>query len=386
MAKSESTVKYGLDNVPIIKVEQDIDYLMKNPYDKDDEKISRYLYSLSIAIRDLIKEPEFNKIIIEMALKSENQTANLVKLRESAPKYYSIIEKNLNNNGLSLASISNDFTRKPLKPNLKYPETAKIEQYYPAIFIPNLENLDETLQPIISPNIEVDCSKDESIEDNIIAWFYSEEGKMEEIIISEETSLKTKNPLFLLDNASGKVKKNQVNILSPNEYLQTNLKSISSTSYSSYEYSIEEGYEYESWISGKSEFCVEALRIDPEGLVHWIYNSSWWKEIAEVSHDDIGDTLYTWSHHADNWTPYETNFVYWNTFERDWNRSDKDLGTATQNGVTVYLSDRMRYDDNWYAWYPPTLQLHYTRFDWTNYEGFNWNSNWKSKFCIRKVD
>jgi hypothetical protein len=384
--KSEHILKYELNNIPIVKVEQDINYLMKNPFDDDDEKISKYLYLLSIAIRDLIMEPEFNKIIINMALNSENQTANLLELKKHAPNYYSKLEKNLNSKGLSLVSISNDFTRKPTNPNLNYPETAKIEKYYPAIFIPNLENLDATLQPIISPNVEVDCSKDESIEDNIIAWFYTKEGNMEEIIISEETSLKTKNPLFLLDNASNKVKKNKIDIVSPKPDLTANLKSTSSRSYSSYEYSIEEGYEYESWTSGKSEFCIEALRIDPEGVVHWIYNSSWWKMIAEVSHDDIGDTLYTWSHHADNWTPYANNYIFWNTFERDWNRSSKSLGSATKNGVTVYVDGRMRYDDNWYAWIPETLELHYTRFDWINYDGFHWNNSWKSKFCIRLIE
>lgn len=371
---------YSLDNIPTIANNQVIGSLLLKPDDQDDEKINVYLYELSLATRDLVKDANFNRKIIEMARASANQTANLLELEDEAPEYFAAINSKLSSKGLSLLSLAEDLTHTPVNSNPEFPETSEVERYYPAIFIPNLEKVDSEKQPIISPNIEVDCRNDERIEDNIIAWYFTKNGDLKEILLSEETSLLTSNPLFLLDNASSKVKRNEVAILPPEEELKT------TTSFSSYEYSIESGYGYESWLGGKSEFCVQAYRIAPNGVVHWIYNSSGWKEIAKVKRDDIGDLLYKWSHHASNWTPYSTNRVFWNTYERDWNRSDKSLGSATANGKTIYLVGRRKYDSEWYAWIPSTLQLHYTRFDWIYYGWAHWNNSWKSKFRLWRVE
>lgn len=380
-----------MDNIPVIPNNQNIENLLVNPDDQDDEKINNYLYALSIATRDLVKDANFNRKIIEMAQESPNQTANLLELEDEAPEYFNAINTRLASKGLSLRTLADDFTHSPVNPNPEFPETSEIERYYPAIFIPNLDNLDNAKQPIISPNIEVDCREDESIEDNIIAWYYTKNGDLNEILLSEETSLLTTNPLFLLDNASPNVKKNEVEILPPEENLKTE------TSFCSYEYSIESGYGYESWLGGKSEFCVQAYRIAQNGDVHWIYSSSGWKEIAKVKRSDIGDLLYKWSHHASNWQPwsnpwtpnviqYNVNMVYWNTYERDWNRSLKDLGTCTANGTTIYLSGKRKYTSEWYAWIPSTTQLHYTRFQWIYSSWSHWNNSCKSKFRLWRVE
>jgi hypothetical protein len=378
--KSVQVSDYSLDNIPILENKQNIEKLLINPEDRDDEKINNYLYELSLATRELIKDANFNNIVIELAKKSENQTANLLELEKVAPEYYRAINNKLSSKGLSLSSLASNLTHQPVNPNPKFPKTAEIEKYVPAIFIPNLDNIDIIKQPIISPNIEVDCRNDESIEDNIIAWYYTKDGDLKEILLSEETSLKTTNPLFLFDNASPNVKKNTVKILPPDGNLKT------TTSFSSYEYSIESGYGYESWAGGKSEYCVQAYRIAPNGVVHWIYSSSGWKEIAKVDRDDIGDLLYKWSHHASNWTPYSTNRVFWNTYERDWNRSDKSLGSATANGTTIHLVGRRKYDGEWYAWIPSTLELYYTRFNWIMASWAYWNNSWKSKFRLWRVE
>jgi len=391
MLKFAPVLDYSLDNIPTIAYNQDVENLLLNPDDRDDEKINNYLYQLSIATRDLIKDANFNRIIIEMALASPNQTANLLELEVEAPEYFNAINNRLSSKGLSLRALADGLTHAPVNPNPEFPETAEIERYYPAIFIPNLDNVDNAKQPIISPNIEVDCREDESIEDNIIAWYFTKNGDLHEILLSEKTSLLTSNPLFLLDNASSKVKKNEVAILPPEEESKT------TTSFSSHEYSIENGYGYESWLGGKSEFCVQAYRIAPNGVVHWIYNSSGWKEIAKVKRNDIGDLLYKWSHHASNWQPwsnpwtpnviqYGVNMVYWNTYERDWNRSPKELGTCTANGATIYLSGKRKYTSEWYAWIPSTAHTHYTRFQWVYYNWAHWNSSWKSKFRLWRVE
>lgn len=397
-------VQNELDKIPLIDFKQDINLLLTNPEDKDDEKINNYLYKLSLATRELIKDPQFNQVIIELAKSSENQTANLLKLKDVAPKYFDIINQNLSKDRLSLQTIANNLTHKPVAPNPKYPETAEIEKYVPAIFIPNLDKINPSLQPIFSPNLEVDCRKDASIEDNIVCWYYTKEGSLNTIMLSEETSLSTTNPLFLLDNAVTTLKTEQKEAplmlqepkpLSNEELSNLNKSSQGKTrSYSSYEYGItSSAYKYESWMGGKSEFAVNAYRIDPSGTVHWIYNGNGTKIINRIT---PGSIKYNWSYHASDWQPYSNpstptvtqsgvNMVYWNTFERDWNRSPKSLGTCTANGTTIYLAGKRKYTSEWYSWIPSTTHLHYTRFDWINGSWAHWNNSWKAWFRLWKV-
>ncbi|TSA33185.1 MAG: hypothetical protein D4R64_14700 [Porphyromonadaceae bacterium] len=379
--KSIQVSDYSLDNIPIQEYKYNLELLLTNPFDKDDEKIKNYLYQLSLATRELIKDANFNKIVIEMAKKSENQTANLLELEIVAPEYYEAINSKLSGKGYSLKKIASDLTHKPSHPDPKCPEQAKIEQYVPAIFIPNLDMVNDAKQPIISPNLVVDSRNDKSIEDNVIAWYYTEDGDLKEIILSEETSSKTSNPLFFLDNASLKVKRNPVPILPSNG----NLKAIATTtSFHSCEYKI--NFHFESWWAGASEFCIVAYRINPAGEVSWIYDAYGWKEIAQVSRSDIGVMLEQWSLHAGNYTPYDQNYVFWNTFERDWNFSPKSLGSATANGLTIYLVGNMAYEDEWYAWDPTTLQSHNTDFDYIYSNWAIWCTSTKSEYRIWRVE
>ena len=171
-----------------------------------------------------------------------------------------------------------------------------------------------------------------------------------------------------------------------------------SLSFSSYEHSIKSNaYRYEPWTSGKSEFAVNAYRIDPNGTVHWIYDPSGTKVISKIKKNQIGSMRYVWSHHASNWQPwsnpwtpnvtqYGVNMVYWNTFERDWNRSPKELGTCSANGTTIYLSGKRKYTSEWYSWIPETAHIHYTRFQWVYSDWAHWNNSWKADFRLWRVE
>ena len=410
-------VEYRLDKIPLTKHTSplkasgtDIHELMKNPDDADDEKINFYLYEISLAIQELIKIPEFNQKIIYLAQQSETSSANLLDLATEAPQYYNAINAKLSLKSLSLQSIANDLTHAPIAPNPSYPITATVEAYVPAIFIPNLQKLNSNLQPILSPNVEVDSRFDENIEDNIIAWYYKDSlsTELEEIIISEATSLITTNPLFLLDNAVTTLNTNEnktfTPLISKGDPVTTGDTAVAKAkanvlSFDSYELSIESNsYRYEPWTSGKSEFAVSAVRIDPSGNIHWIYqnNADQSKVIYDVKKNEIGSIKYIWSHHASNWQPwsnpwtpevtqYGVNMVFWNTFERDWNRTPKSLGTCTANGTTIYLSGNRKYDEEWYAWIPETTNIHYTRFEWIYDNWAHWNNSWKSKFRLWRV-
>lgn len=405
---SNHKIIYYLDKIPNNPITNakgpvtDIKTLMSNPNDLDDQKINNYLFELSIAIKELIKDPVFNNLVIDLAKNSETQTANLMLLDSIAPYYYNYINSQLAKKNLSLSIIKNDLTHMPVAPNSNYPSTLNVERYNPAIFVPNLNSLNQYYQPIISPNIEVDSRNDPSLEDNIIAWYYkdSTSSNVTEIILSENTVSSTLNPVFLLDNAALTIRIPANNNATPMNLQRSTATPGSTTgtrSFSSYEHSIEsQTYRYESPYSGKSEYAVYAIRIDNFGQDSWIYNSGIHKTISTFSINEIGSIKYIWSHHASDWQPWSNpntpnvqqnnvNMVFWNTFEYDWNRSDKTLGTVTHMNNTCYMRGNMKYNENWYSWDPATSQVHYTRFEWIDQDWAHWNNSYKSKFRIWKV-
>ena len=120
-----------------------------------------------------------------------------------------------------------------------------------------------------------------------------------------------------------------------------------------------------------------------------------WHKISEIKKNDIGSTRYVWAHHASNWEPWSNpwteatqngvNMVFWNTFERDWNRSSKQIGTCSASGTTIYLAGNMRFSSEWYSWIPSTANIHFTRFEWIYNDWAHWNSSWKAKFRLWRV-
>ena len=208
--RTSSEIVYGLDNIPIINNAQDINHLITYTTDNDEEKLNRYLYEIGLATRDLIKNVEFNALIINMALESNNEVVYLLDLKTVSPIFYNTINDKLALKGLSLEYISENMTHKPISGNPIYPETMEIEKYEPAIFIPNLKIIDPNRQPLLSPNIETDCNENEAIEDFVVTWYYTTDGVLNEIILGEETSLSTSNPLFFIDHASSREIENSV--------------------------------------------------------------------------------------------------------------------------------------------------------------------------------
>lgn len=365
-----STINYGLD-INLSENDQNVEDLILNTDDAEDEKINTYLYRLSIAIEDLVKTSSFNQEIINMARNSPNHTANLISLTTSFPEYKTIIDQKLNLFGLSFDEIVNDFY---------YDDGNSIENYAPCIFIPNIEIADETKQPIFSPNIEINNGEDPNLEDYIVVWYFTQSGEKKEAILGEEDSKKTTNPIFLLDNGEINPQSNDFEIFPPDN---GELKSTqSTTAFSSNEFRI--NYRYERY--GKSEFCIVAYRIDPNGTVHWIYNSHGWKLIAKVSKKEIGKDLRKWSSHCGNYTPYEQNFVFWNTFERDWMRSEKYLGYGSANGTRVTLVGRVKYRNEWYSYHQNDVNDNPTDLNYIYYHWAKWHNNYKSKFRIWRVE
>ncbi len=432
-------IRYELNNIPLEKVAKtsmvqntnksnngnylyDYAMLATNPDDADDEKINNLLFKLTEATAPLIKDVNFNQLIISMAANSETQSANLLDLQNTAPNYYNQINQNLSVYGLSLQLIEDGLTHQPIAPNMDFPETAELEyyvQYYvPSIFVPNIDLADPSLQPLISPNLEVNALEDESLEDNVVGWYYetAESENVSESLVDEESSLITTNPLFFIDNGVTSV------YIAPNPnavafygidscmYADSSSGKISSKNnaaanqltstkqFHSYEHSIKSNYGYESRWSEKSEFAIAHANIKPNGsVVNYFGGVQGYKVINSIKRNQTyGQMQYKWSYHAPEVHPqYNSwyfptvqsgvNYMYWNTFERDWNRGWRGLGSVTRNGSLIRLQGRMKYSGDWYAWIPSTLWVHNTQFVWIDYDWAHWNNSWKSDFRIWKV-
>ena len=221
--------------------DQKVTDLLLNEDDSEDEKINFYLYYLSLSIEELVKNSDFNREVIRLAKESSIQAANLVTLTKSFPAFKTEINQKLISKGVTFDEIVAGLTYSNSKDNI-------FERYEPCIFVPNISIADPDKQPIFSPNIEVDCSNDEAIEDFIVAWYYTLSGEKKELMLGEKHSKQTTNPIFLLDNGEINPKSNNFEILPPDD---ENLKSTQrTTAFHSHEYQV--NHRYERW--GKTDF------------------------------------------------------------------------------------------------------------------------------------
>lgn len=350
-------IVFGIDiEMPLHS--QDISKLLTREGDPDGEKINQQLYYLSLAIQDLVKSSEFNHKVISMAKASYNQSADLNQLLLNNPEYKSIIDKNLAEYGTTFQEIFENMTRTS-------PERKSFEKYKPIIFIPNLDIINPDKQPIFSPNIEVDCSNDESIEDNIVAWYYTESGEKVEIMVSEENSLVLTNPLFLLDNGEIDPKprpkvQNSVEKFDPDDKSTTTYFYIN-------EFNLYHYFEF----MGKPEFSIVAYRFDEEishSSINRIYysNSGYGNEVdnscrilRKVDRSEICSLVEHWCVLFKRFTNTSSRIIAYNTFERDWNHSEKPLGHLYYLGPNytnhLYLYGRMQYDSDWYGIEPDNV-------------------------------
>lgn len=342
---NDSRINYTLDQIPILENVQNTQELLSLTDDQDDEKIFGYCYEIGLATRELVQDSKFVTTMIGLAKKN-----------------------------LSLEYITENMTHRPILPNPKFPETAEIERYEPAIFIPNLKQVDREKQALISPKVVTDGDLNPELEDYIVTWYYTESGELQEILVREETSLKTTNPLFIIDNAE-RFEKNALvlghnfNPESPRDEVGSGDRAI--IRFDSKELKIQNGYRYES--TAASEYSIIGYRIEGNpsgnGIPHWVYNSNGWKVITDISSSQIGQTVVAQSLHANVWTPYANNRFFWNTFERDWYSSPKDLGNASFDGTTIYLVGERQNTSEW--------------FDWETSVNF---ASWKADYVVHKIE
>lgn len=380
----------GLDNIPEVSNQQDLEELMANTVDHDDEKINHLLFKLSSAIRPLMLDPAFAQVIIDMASNNPNHCANLMDLQEVNRDYFNAINDELDNlYGITLDDIASDLTHRTMLYDVdsetEAPNDDEVEQYMPGIFIPNYATANVDKQPLLSCAITANSDDDESLEDLVVMWYYNTEDDLREILVSEATAMATSNPIFVVENSvfnEWMVEETEADAPLADDDAPTAARAT--TEFHSHEFRI--NHRYES--SGKSEYTLNVYRIDPSGVVHWIWHSNARVDIADVHKNDICKNIAKWAKHSKNYGgAYSTNDIFWNTYERDWINSNKALGTFYGNGGgPFYLSGNRKYTSEWYQYNPSAsftgknTDLAYIYSNWAK-----WHNESKTKYRVWRV-
>lgn len=338
-----------------------------NGEDPEDEAINYVLYEIAVAARPLFKDASLNSYIYSKATKNDNACVDLVELTNSAEARELVEDKEAFDN-LKVIVESASLTHTSLNPG----DEGRVEEYIPAIFVANIETADPEKQAIFSPGIDLNTEIPEvsEYEDYIVAWLIEENGTFEEILINEEMAMNTQHPIFIVDNAEEEIThrpKSEVEIHVPESKDQSN------SWYSSYDYQL--FYRWET--SNYSEFAITAYLIKPAGVWLILERNSGatehWKKIDDVHKNNIGNVLYHWEQICDmSVVPFTQNYIFWNTYEYDWNRSNKYLGTASRYNYTQPLVGKMKYSGDYYGFQPSQvstspLDLDYIYANWAKW-------------------
>ena len=334
------TVQYTLDNIPNISNPYSANLYVKNELDIDDEKINKQLLDIAIATRDFLKESPQNEFILKSANISSNSSMNLFDL---------VSNSNLKsaNQGVAYTNLVSLLEKSDLTHASTNPfKSGEIEEYIPAIYVPNINNSDLSKQPIVCVGFEVDSdiSGMEKYEGYIVGWYFDEEGSVHEILLNEKTAMSTSNPIYIINNSSigfsyGK-----------KPFLEKGGASIrTSTSQVIDQYKI--NYRYDR--SNRSEYSYNIVYIyNGGGYQHGGYRT----EIREIHKNDIGKMFYDdyniWQISSIG-NLYSINLV---TFEYDWYASEKPV--YSPGGIFVQC--RMKYYNEYYQSFQVLMSDSYT--------------------------
>lgn len=340
-----SSIGADLDNIEIIKNPQTLQQMFSADSHQDEIKFNNLLNQVFLATKELVADQNFVNIIIEHAKTSANNSVPLLELQEIAPTYYNIINNNLSTYETSLETIFNNLT-------YQKDQESTVDQYEPAIFIPNLDKADGSLTTLISCGTPINADINPEFEDYISTEFI-DGGLFVETLISEETSLITTNPILIIDNASMEPVFENFNTFPP-----INIPSADPTdtaeprdaiTFSSNEFLVNERFES----SGRSEIQITIWTIESDGDVRWTHmNHNNSERIAKLRANEIGTNQSRWLDFADAIRPLEDNPIFWNFFERDWHRGIKGLGVGVANGSTAQVAGNMRFETDYYGQEP----------------------------------
>lgn len=224
---------------------------------------------------------------------------------------------------------------KSLEQGLKFQE----EEYFACMMIPNIDVADFTLSPIIAPGVEVDYKGDDLVGDVIAGWYYNEKGEKQLIHLDETLGTTIKRPVFIItndDQTEAKVPKNPVypTMKKSTSVLSSDFPTVDACM-------IEQRFESPGRSDVNLAFCARSYIY---GDIGSIYN----EKLRDIHKDYL-------NYYLDAFAPIEYYYrnaeslqrIYMVSYEKDWNRSKKDVMFSNVRLVTDMC--RMKYSSDYYV-------------------------------------
>ncbi|MDH5603933.1 MAG: hypothetical protein OEY51_08335, partial [Cyclobacteriaceae bacterium] len=229
------------------------------------------------------------------------------------------------------------------------------DEYYPVLYVPNIESADLTLEPIIALGADIDVENEEDYDggDIIFGYFYNENDEYVEVFLDETMAFKETRPIIVVTY------NNQEVVTKPkDEKVVSNGRSEITWYYGPMfklvEYSISQRYDG----TNNSEYSVIVIPRSPT-LTPGVYANypNERQKVREIHKSDVGSPGTTFIHNY-SMTPVS---LYANmdryflvTFEYDWFASEKTISwssASTPDSVVnsyAYKGAKMSNEDEWY--------------------------------------
>jgi hypothetical protein len=350
----------GINSSRLSNVSNTIESFISDPLDPDAEKIDRTLQSFSEIAKKLFLTTKFNEWIIDKANTRWNYCVYIDEFIEYA-RTIANTEEIISLDQLEALSESVELTHPSLNPR----EKGKIEYYQAAIFVCNIKNCSPNELAYVSGGLDVNSQLPgfESYEDYIVAY-KPESNSHTQVFINEEFAKSMTSPLFVFDNAQ---LKKSVSTTGPGGIIYEpgsggggggnpppSTNDITTAKYLTNEFRINVRNEKSG---GKSEVCITSLCVDEfKNVVKNLKDDKGkyveFKKIKEVPKDKINQEHSAKTQFVSfNTVPTDQNYLVWNMFERDWQKSFKSLGSTEVNTVKVGLRGEMKFTGDWFAFH-----------------------------------
>lgn len=235
-------------------------------------------------------------------------------------------------------------------------------KYFPTINIPNILNAEKDFIPIISAGIEIPEDMDNK-SDFILAYKYDNKDFLP-IYICEEEAIASKAALYVLSLNS----ENEIELNKQNKLIETPYLSINSSNY----YLNESKGNFDIFITSwkatqrfdntkKSEITIAAGVIKQDGSYRNPFGLDDRKLIEDMDKSKIGlirrgKVFFSSDFY---WNIEDQVAIFFNSYERDWYASIKDIGKGTKYGTDCWVRGRMSGNNDTYVYDASNRNLPY---------------------------
>lgn len=325
-------------------------------------------------------------IICSTVIDSDNYsvlTTNKLITKENGTEYIGNLTGATDNGFVYLKDYNKDNKTNSLSTEIEE-KTAFYQniEYDIVINVPNFETALASNNILVSSGTEIEDDEENNIDDYIESEYFANDN-WHDVMIGELDVIGEIVPLFVVTVHSEEI---DMDGATTELIIGEEDEEKSSSLYRNYlinNFKIK--YRYER--AGKSEFYIIGYEAKDDGtgyshIFDYVTSSnasfSEKRSIESVKKRNIGKTRYpsykvfNKDYSSDSY--WNSEYVYFNTFERDWYASQKYLGNTPNNVPTLY--GNMKYNNEWYTFNPATsyTQRRYKKTGssnqtFTNYKG-----------------